>query len=173
MSPDLKAAPNTFQLCNLMLAQGWCGEGRSCCCGCSPKRRCEPSGKYSVSAPCWRLCSKRKPCRAAAGASLGKARPCAVVAIVFMVGLYGCLPDSKNNLCCVAKKSAAHLYPALIALPVWFPRLARWPRCISADKRLISWSGLFVSEAVFRFSSSRSDPFHITSLFTASLPYKD
>lgn len=52
--------------------------------------------------------------------------------------LYGCLPGSKRNLCCVAKKSAALLYPALIAWSVWFPRLARWPRCISADKRLIS-----------------------------------
>ncbi|WP_350294931.1 DUF1501 domain-containing protein [Limnohabitans sp. Rim8] len=52
--------------------------------------------------------------------------------------LYGCLPGSERNLCCVAKKSAALLYPALIAWSVWFPKLARWPRCISADKRLIS-----------------------------------
>ena len=52
--------------------------------------------------------------------------------------LYGCLPDSKKNLCRVAKKSAAYLYPALIAWSVRFPRLERWPRCISADKRLIS-----------------------------------
>ena len=29
--------------------------------------------------------------------------------------LYGCLPDSKKNLCCVVKKSAAYLYPALIS----------------------------------------------------------
>ena len=29
--------------------------------------------------------------------------------------LYGCLPDSKKNLRCVVKKSAAFLYPALIA----------------------------------------------------------
>ncbi len=52
--------------------------------------------------------------------------------------LYGCLPESKKNSCHVAKKSAASLYSALIAWFVWFPRLARWPRCISADKRLIS-----------------------------------
>jgi S-(hydroxymethyl)glutathione dehydrogenase/alcohol dehydrogenase len=55
-----------------------------------------------------------------------------------VVCLYGCPPGSKRNLCRVAKKSAALLYPALIAWSVWFPRLARWPRCISADKRLIS-----------------------------------
>ncbi|TSA14717.1 MAG: hypothetical protein D4R79_02915, partial [Comamonadaceae bacterium] len=41
--------------------------------------------------------------------------------------LYGCLPDSKKNLCCVVKKSAAYLYPALISWSVWLPRLARWP----------------------------------------------
>ena len=34
------------------------------------------------------------------------------------VPLYGCLPGSKRNLCCVAKKSAALLYPALIAWSV-------------------------------------------------------
>jgi hypothetical protein len=74
-------------------------------------------------------------------------------------GLYGCLPGSKRNLCCVAKKSAAYLYPALIAWSVWFPRLARWPRCISAGKRLISWNGLFRSLPRYRFSSPRSDLF--------------
>jgi len=67
------------------------------------------------------------------------------------------------------KKSAASLYPALIAWFVQFPELARWPRCISADKRLISSNGLFMSESVFRFGLSRSDLFHITSLFAASL----
>src|ERR1035437_6247268 len=82
--------------------------------------------------------------------------------------LYGCLPGSKKNSCCVAKKSAAYLYPALIVWSVWFPRLARWPRCISADKRLISWNGLFMSDTPCRFSSPRSDLFHITSLFTRS-----
>jgi hypothetical protein len=63
-----------------------------------------------------------------------------------MVVLYGYLPGTKKNLCRVAKKSAAHLYPALIAWSAWFPSLARWPRCISADKRLISWNGLFMSQ---------------------------
>ena len=88
-------------------------------------------------------------------------------------GLYGCLPDSKKNLCHVVKKSAASLYSAFIAGFVRLLRLARWPRCISADKRLISDSGLFVSDHFFRFGLSRSDLFHITSLLTASLPYKD
>jgi hypothetical protein len=46
---------------------------------------------------------------------------------VVIPDLYGCLPDSKKNLCCVVKKSAAYLYPALISWSVWLPRLARWP----------------------------------------------
>ena len=62
----------------------------------------------------------------------------AMTAFNVIPGLYGCLPDSKKNLCCVAKKSAAFLYPALIAWFVWFPGLARWPRCIFADRLLIS-----------------------------------
>lgn len=74
-----------------------------------------------------------------------------VLAFETMVVLYGCLPGSKKNLCCVAKKSAAPLYPALSAWFAWFPRLARWPRCISADKRLISWIGLFMSVQPCRF----------------------
>ena len=82
-----------------------------------------------------------------------------------MAFLYGCLPASKRNLLSCVKKSAAHLYPALFAWLVWFPRLARWPRCISADKHLISYGGLFMSDKPYRFSSSRSDLFHISSLF--------
>jgi hypothetical protein len=49
------------------------------------------------------------------------------VFLTLKFALYGCPPDSKENLCRVVKKSAASLYPALIAWFVQFPELARWP----------------------------------------------
>ena len=85
--------------------------------------------------------------------------------------LYGCLPAIKQNLRFV-KKSAANLYPALFVDSPSYLDLAHWPRCISAGKLLISYNGLFMSEHLFRFSSPRSDPFHISSLLAASSPSK-
>ena len=41
----------------------------------------------------------------------------------FIMDLYGCLPGCKKKSCRAAKKSAASLYPALIARLVWFPNL--------------------------------------------------
>jgi len=43
--------------------------------------------------------------------------------VEFLAALYGCLPDSKQNLRCFVKKSAASLYSALFVdfsgLPDW------------------------------------------------------
>ena len=71
-------------------------------------------------------------------------------------------------LCC--EEVGCKLISGLVCGFVRLPRLAHWPRCISAGKRLISYGGLFMSGDPFRFSSPRSDLCHITSLFAASSP---
>ena len=83
ISPDFSAAPNTFQLCRVILASSAIPSG---CCGCAPKRRWEPSGSVTVSAPWRRFCSNRNALRAAAGAPSGMLLLVELVVAVFMDG---------------------------------------------------------------------------------------